>query len=112
MAKDEPQSPGDAKARRAQIRETRRYLNHVYDGFVHGAYASTMELCDPVTGRFIVDGGTDASKKEEYVEAVMLKLHEVVVALEFTAAVTAHSAVFEEARGLSTDFPRACSGAM
>jgi hypothetical protein len=99
LAKAETQAASEgAKVRREQIRDTRRYLNYVYDGFVHGAYASTMELCDPAAGRFMVDGHTDESKKEEYVEAVMLKLHEVVVAIEFTAALTAHSGVFEAAR--------------
>jgi len=57
-----------------------------------------MELCNPTTGRFMVDGYSDISKREEYVEAVMLKLHEVVTAIEITAAVTAHEAVFNAAR--------------
>jgi hypothetical protein len=57
-----------------------------------------MELYDPTTGRFMVGGHPDLSKREEYVEAVMLKLHEVVVAIETTAAVTAHTPVFNAAR--------------
>jgi hypothetical protein len=89
---------GEGRARHEQIRYTRQYLNYVYDGFVHCTYASTMELCDPRTWHFMVDGHQDASKREEYVEAVMLKLHEVVVAIEITAAMTAHATVFNAAR--------------
>ena len=57
-----------------------------------------MELCDPLTGRFITDGYRDGSKRQEFVDAVALKLHEVVVAMEITAAVTASAEVFAAAR--------------
>ena len=43
-------------------------------------------------------GHRSPSKRQEFVEAVFLKLHEVVIALEFTAAVTAHAETFEAAR--------------
>lgn len=69
-----------------------------YDAYVHGAYETTMELFNPLDGRFMVGGHPDVSKRREFVEAVFLKLHEVVFALEFTAAVTAHAAVFQAAR--------------
>jgi hypothetical protein len=82
-----------------QLRVVHRFLNMTYDAYVHGAYETTMELCNPLTGRFLVGGHPDVSKREEFVEAVFLKLHEVVVALEFAAAVTAHAAVFSAARG-------------
>jgi hypothetical protein len=81
-----------------QLRGVRRFLNMTYDAYVHGAYETTMELWNPATGTFMVGGHSEASKREEFIEAVFLKLHEVVVALEFTAAVTGHSAVFEAAR--------------
>jgi len=57
-----------------------------------------MELCDPDTGRFMMRGHLSPSKRQEFVEAVLLKLHEVVVALEITAAVTAHAEIFKAAR--------------
>jgi hypothetical protein len=57
-----------------------------------------MELCNPHTGRFQTGGHPEASKRAEFVETVFLKLHEVLVALELTAAVTAHAAVFEAVR--------------
>ena len=81
-----------------QLRATQRFLNMTYDAYVHGAYETTMELCDPVTGRFYVAGHPERSEREEFQEAVLLKLHEVVVAVEFTGAMTAHSSVFNAAR--------------
>jgi hypothetical protein len=69
-----------------------------YDAYVHGAYETTMELCDRLTGRFMTDGHPGVSTREEFVDAVALKLHEVVVALEITAAVTANAEVFATAR--------------
>lgn len=81
-----------------QLRILHRFLNMTYDAYVHGAYETAMELCDPRTGRFMMRGHPSASKRAEFVEAVYHKLHEVVIAIEFTAAVTAHAAVFEAAR--------------
>jgi hypothetical protein len=40
----------------------------------------------------------DEAKRAEFVEAVFLKLHEVVVAIELSAAVTACTDVFSAAR--------------
>jgi hypothetical protein len=80
------------------LRVIHRFLNMTYDAYVHGAYETTMELCDPLTGRFMTDGHLDDSKREEFVDAVALKLHELVVALEITAAITANSEVFAAAR--------------
>ena len=57
-----------------------------------------MELYSPLTGRFMMSGHPDVAKREEFVEAVFLKLHEVVIAIEFTAAVTGTAAVFKAAR--------------
>jgi hypothetical protein len=81
-----------------QLRVVHRFLNMIYDAYAHGAYETTMELYNPLTCRFLVGGHPDVSKRDEFVEAVFLKLHEVVVALELTAAVTAHAAVFRAAR--------------
>ena len=81
-----------------QMRIFHRFLNMTYDAYMHGAYETTMELCDPDTGRFMMSGHLTLSKREEFVEAVFLKLHGVVAALEFTAAVTAHAEIFKAAR--------------
>ena len=70
-----------------------------YDSYVHGAYETSMELWDPDSGRFQLRGHPAPSMRQTIVEAVFLKLHEVVGAVEFTAAVTAQADVFEAARG-------------
>ena len=88
----------DANVDGEHLRVLHRFLNMTYDAYVHGAYETTMELCDPLTGRFMTGGHPDASKREGFVDAVALKLHEVIVALEFTAATTAHADVFTAAR--------------
>lgn len=81
-----------------QLRENRRFLNMTFDAYVHGAYETTMELYDPPTGRFVVNGHPAVSKRREFVEFVFLKLHEVVCAIEITAAVTSNDVVFKVAR--------------
>ena len=81
-----------------QMRIIRRFLNMSYDAYIHGSYETTMELYDPPAGRFMMSGHTSISKRKEFVEAVLLKLHEVVVALEITAAVTANASVFNATR--------------
>ncbi|MGE3542157.1 MAG: hypothetical protein AB7N91_32680 [Candidatus Tectimicrobiota bacterium] len=81
-----------------QIRTVRRFLNMSFDAYVHGAYETTMELCDPETGRFMMRGYLSPSKRQEFIEVVWWKLREVVVALEFTAAVTAQAEIFQAAR--------------
>jgi hypothetical protein len=57
-----------------------------------------MELCDLRTNSFAMRGHPSPEKRDEFVEAVLLKMHEVVVAVELTAALTAHADVFNEAR--------------
>lgn len=76
-----------AKLDGEKLRNYHRFLNMVYDAYAHGSYETTMELYDPVTGSFMMSGNTPISKQEEFVEALFLKLHEVVHALELTAAV-------------------------
>jgi hypothetical protein len=76
---------------------TRRFLNMAYDAYVHGAYETTMELWNQRTGVFEMRGHPSQAKREEFVEAVFLKMHEVVVAIEVTAAKTAQANVFSQA---------------
>ena len=81
-----------------RLRTIHQFINMTYDAYVHGAYETTMELCNPSTGVFAMRGHPEEPKRQEFVEAVFLKMHEVVVAVEFTAAVTAHAEVFKAAR--------------
>ena len=71
------------------------FLNLIFDAYVHGAYETTMELYDPVTGRFMMRGHPLAQKRQEFVTHVCLKLHEVVCAIELTAAVTPQPEVLQ-----------------
>lgn len=75
-----------------------RFINMAYDAYVHGAYETTMELWNQRSGAFEMRGHSSQAKRQEFVEAVFLKMHEVVVATELTAAKTAHREVFERAR--------------
>ena len=75
-----------------------RFINMAYDAYVHGAYETTMELWNPRTGSFEMRGHPSIEKRHEFVEAVFLKMHEVVVATELTAARTSHAEVFALAR--------------
>jgi hypothetical protein len=77
---------------------THRFLNMAYDAYVHGACETTMELWNPKTGTFEMRGHSSRAKGDEFIDAVFLKMHEVVVATELTAAVTGHSEVFADAR--------------
>lgn len=81
-----------------RLDQTHRFVNMAYDAYVHGAYETTMELWNPRTGVFEMRGHPSRAKREEFVEAVLLKMHEVVIATELTAAKTSHAHVFEQAR--------------
>lgn len=81
-----------------RLDQTHRFVNMAYDAYVHGPYETTMELWYPQTGVFEMRGHPSHAKREEFVEAVFLKMHEVVVATELTAAKTSHAHVFEQAR--------------
>lgn len=87
---------GEIDQERAQ--DVRRFLNSTADAYVHDAYETTMELYDPHIDRFRMHGLRSRRKYREHVESVFLKLHEVVTALEFTAAITAHKEVFKATR--------------
>ena len=43
-------------------------------------------------------GHVAAEKRDEFIDAVFLKMHEVVTSLQMTAAVTAQETVFNEVR--------------
>ena len=80
------------------LKRSHRFVKMAYDSYVHGAYETTMELWNPQTRSFEMRGHPSPTKREGFVQAVFLKMHEVVVAVEMTAAVTAHSEVFDQAR--------------
>jgi len=76
------------------------------DAYVHGAYETTMELCDPSTGLFQVSGHQNPDTRHEHAESVALTLHAVVVAMESTAALTSTAFVFNSAREARREMDR------
>lgn len=89
-----------------RVRSLRRFLNMSGDAYVHGSYETTMELCEPHTGRFFLGGHPDGETRHMHLEFAALKLHEVVVAFELTGAVTSAAPVFEEARNTRREMDR------
>jgi hypothetical protein len=81
-----------------ELRSVHRFLNMGLDAYVHGAYETTMELWNPEIGRFMSGGNLPPQRKDDYLVMVFLKLHEVVVAIEFTAAVLRKARIFMIAR--------------
>lgn len=98
LMKAEMRLANKAKVDAEQLRINHRFINMSFDAYVHGACETTMELWDAATGTFMVDGHRHPAKREEFIEAVFGKLHEVVVALELTAAVTGHAECFTAIR--------------
>ncbi len=83
-----------------QSRPVLKFLNMTYDAYVHGTYETTMELYHPRTGRFMMRGHPAPPKRQEFVDAVYRILHEIVCAVELTAAVTAQPEIRQAVRNL------------
>jgi hypothetical protein len=59
------------------------YLNKGYDGYVHGAYQTAMELYNGATGTFMLDANLSPRGVCMSKASVASKLPEVLSALEF-----------------------------
>lgn len=90
-----------------ETRSLQKFLNRGSDDYVHGAYETTMELYDMREGHFSMRGSRLRWKRQDYIEWIFLKLHEVVSALEITAAVTSHEEVWNATRGARRALDRA-----
>jgi hypothetical protein len=97
LMKAEVRMAQDMKLDGEVIRKTHRFLNMSYDAYVHGAYETTMELCDAANRRFLMRGHPEQSVRTDFITATFITMHEVVGALRLTAAMTACSPVYEEA---------------
>jgi hypothetical protein len=80
----------------AEMRRQVRYLNYVYDQYVHGAYSTAMELYDGRTNRFVLDGHEAEEPKEVARTAVAGKLHEVITALHIMALMSDNTDLRQE----------------
>ncbi len=76
---------GDAGRDRAAFRRMREELDYSLDAYVHGTYATCMELYDPLTGRFVLDGARSQRERAEMRGYVAAIAHQVLVALGMTA---------------------------
>ena len=68
-----------------QVRKVIRYLAHMYDKYVHGAYVTAMELYNEKTWRFMVSGIESVEYRYEYKTQAASKLHEALCALAMVA---------------------------
>ena len=89
-----------------KMRMLHQFLNMTSDSYVHGAYETTMELCDPASGQFSMSGHSGSETRHLHAEAVALHLHGVVAAIELTAAMTASAPVFDGARETRREMDR------
>src|SRR5208282_5026746 len=62
----------------AAVRKNIRYLAHIYDKYVHGAYITAMELYNGDTWRFMVSGHEDLEYRILCKTQAASKLHEAV----------------------------------
>jgi hypothetical protein len=68
-----------------RVRKVLRYLAHMYDKYVHGAYITAMELYDGRTWRFMVGGHESLEYRSECKRAAASKLHEALSSLHMVA---------------------------
>jgi len=69
-----------------------------YDGYVHGAYATAMEIYHGGRHEFMLRGHEDEVHRANYRLAVTLKLHEVLTALRIVAFVEKNEELSVELR--------------
>ena len=92
------ESVGAESVNAQQLDLNHRFVNMSYDAYVHGAYETALELWSDQRGTFMVRSHASAAKRDEFIEAVFMKMREVVVAMELTATALGNTAVFEQAR--------------
>ena len=68
-----------------RVRKVIRYLAHMYDKFVHGAYITAMELYNGDTGRFMVSRHESVEYRVVWKTQAASKLHEAICALHMVA---------------------------
>jgi hypothetical protein len=68
-----------------RVRKVIRYLAHMYDKYVHGAYVTSMELYNGKTWRFMVSGHESVEYVHLCKTQAASKLHEAICALHMIA---------------------------
>jgi hypothetical protein len=82
----------------AAMMSMKRFVNMAYDGYVHGAYETSMELWDNASGEFVMSG--HPARQSAALGAIEGKVPEVVAAIEIAAAVMGVQEVFDSARSI------------
>ncbi len=98
LLKSEVRLANDASVDGERLLSLRRFVNKGYDSYVHGAYLTAMELYHGGTKEFEVAGTAWQRTRCVAKTAVAGKLHEVLVALEYMAALAGNSEVHAEVR--------------
>lgn len=88
----------DASQDGERYRDIKRNLNRGYDAFVHGSYATAMELYHGGRNEFLTRGHDWPRRLCVARVSVAGKLHEVVSALEFIALLVRDEALHSEIR--------------
>jgi len=81
-----------------EMRRLSRFLNYVYDKYVHGAYLTSMELYTGRDDSFMLDGHESEQHRDIARVSVAGKLHEVVSALGMMALVFGNDTLNGEIR--------------
>jgi len=98
LLKAEVRLAGDAGLDGQHLRDLRRTLNSSYDGYIHGAYATAMELYHGGRHEFMLRGHESSQHRCLCRVAVAGKLHEVVVACRYIAIIQHNQALCDEIR--------------
>lgn len=69
----------------ARLRRVSNVLKLGYDKYVHGGYLTAVELFNPYTGAFMLNGHEATERRRPYKVALAGKLHESLTALAFMA---------------------------
>lgn len=73
-----------------------RSLNHIYDGYVHGAYTTAMELYHPLRHDFMLHGHESLERRLVFATAAAGMLHQVLEVLRLSALVTGDRALHHD----------------
>jgi len=83
------------------LRDATRFLNRLYDSYVHGGYQSAMELYHGDDRWFMTSGHTGGERLAVARVNVAGKLLEILTAMELIALVERNEELFMEIRGFS-----------
>ena len=78
---------------RVEFRRMKDDLDYSLDAYVHGSYATCMELYDPITGQFMLGGVKNERDRAEMRGYIAAITHQVLIAIGMTAIAMDHARV-------------------